>query len=134
MQTEFTLYRNSQAPLDGTISGANWAYPGSALTANTTQFYAPMKLRHARWVVAWNPDTWSSPTGIALFAADSGPANEQQIVAFQVRHHRTPRVDAADITAFLTGLTEQKTLAHKTFGNGQNGCKIYGSWIEVVWD
>ena len=135
VQTEFTLYRNSQHPLAGTIGGARWQYPGTALTANTTQFYADenLALSYARWVLVWNPNTSASPTGVRLIHADSGPTNEVELARFLRTYTNTPVVDAVDITADLQGLTEHKTLAHQTAGNGQGGCKIYGSWIECIW-
>ncbi len=136
IQTELLLYRNSQHPLIGTTSGCCWDYPGAALTANTTQFYANenLSLVFARWVLAWNPNTLSSPTGVRLIHADLGPKNETEIAGFRVVRKRTPIVSAVDITADLQALTAQKTLAHQTFGNGQWGCKIYGSWIEALWE
>ena len=134
-QTEFTLYRNSQYPLKGTVSGCCWKYPGAALTANTTQFYADenLPLTYARWVVVWNPNTFQSPTGIRFISADLGPTNEAEIARFLTANVTTPIVDAVDITTELQALTKQKTLAHQTTGNGQWGCKIYGSWIECIW-
>lgn len=135
VQTEFTLYRSAEQALKGTPDGAAWAYPGAALSANTTQFYAQMglTLQFARWVVAWNPDTGSSPTGVRLVLADSGPTNEVEVASFLASNCTTPRVDAADVTRQLQSLAAQKTIAHQTCGNGQNGCKIYGSWVECVW-
>ncbi len=136
VQTEFTLYRNSGAPLLGTAPGCCWSYPGAALSASTTQFYAneDLSLVFARWVLVWNPNTRGSPTGVRLVTADLGPVNVAEIARFTATDTGTPVVDAVDITTVLQELTEQKTIAHQTFGNGQWGCKIYGSWIECLWE
>ena len=138
VQTEFTLYRNTQYPLDGTASGAVWSYPGTALTANTTQLLASMglTLQYARWVLVWNPNTNESPTGVRLVSADSGPANEAEQASFSRANYANPRVDSVDVTNQLKAIIAagmSKSIAHQTYGNGGNGCKIYGSWIECVW-
>lgn len=137
-QTEIILYRNSQHALDGSISGAVWAYPGTALSANTVQLYAQMGLTlvYARWMLAWNPNTGPSPTGVRLVNADSGPSNEGEMARFLIANANTPRVDAVDVTTplkYWLAAGNQKTLAHQTCGNGTNGCKIFASVIECVW-
>lgn len=130
------LYRNSQNPLNGTVSGAAYVTPGAAFTANTFQFYATMgaKPLYARWVLAWNPNTPAGgATSVRLCHAASGPSDIVEIARFARGSTTTPVVDAVDITAVLGGLTQQRTLLHQTYGNGMDACKIYLSEIEFVW-
>jgi hypothetical protein len=140
IQTEFDFYRNAQAALVGTADGANWAYPGSALSASSIQFWADQALgtvAKARWCVAWNPNTGSSPTAVRLVYADLGPANLVEIAKFTRTNQTTPLVDQIDITQKLNDLIAagaHKQFLQQTAGNGGNGCLIYGSWIEIVWD
>lgn len=128
------LYRNSQTPLDGTTSGAAYAFPGAALTANTLKKFASAKPLYARWVLAWNPNTPAGgATSVRLCHADSGPENIIEIARFERRATATPVVDAVDITNALNALTTDKFILHQTYGNGMNRCKIYLSEIEFLW-
>lgn len=147
VQSEIILFKNSQNPLIGTASGASWAWPGVALSANTHRLHANLlasaTLRYARWVLVWNPrvtDSVSfSPTGVRLVKFDSGPTNIEQITAVRSpagTTYTTPRVDAVDVSSAFQQIVSSlasKHIGHQTFGNGQHGCLIYGSWLELVW-
>lgn len=142
VQTDFNFYRNSQVPLVGTISGASFQYPGVALSANTFTFnpingwMRGSKIVYARWVLAWNPNTGSSPTGVRLVSADSSPTNIIEMARIDGSNYNTPRVDAVDITNQMQAIVDGgiwKSIGQQTYGNGANGCLIYASWIEIVW-
>lgn len=139
-QTEFALYRDAAVALNCTVSGAQFAWPGSALTASTTTVYfnfSPKRpITYARWVVAWNPNTGASPTGLRLVHADDGPSNVTEIARITGMNYFQPRVDAVDVTATMQSLSDgasYKHIGHQTFGNGMNGCLIYSSVLLVVW-
>jgi hypothetical protein len=145
IQSEFTLYRDAANGLIGTVDGANWAWPGQALTASTFVLRADLgmgRVKHARWVLVWNPRTSNpaSPTGVRLVSADLGPANIAEvarIVSPSDAAYNSPKVDAVEVTAALNaiiGAGQLKTIGQQTFGNGGNGCLIYASWLEVVWE
>lgn len=144
-QSEFVLYRDASVGLPGAVSGAEWAWPGQALTASTVVLRADKELsrvKHARWVLAWNPRTSQpeSPTGVRLVSADLGPVNIAEICRITSptdAAYNSPKVDAVDVTDALNAIIDAgllKTLGQQTFGNGQNGCLIYASWLEVVWE
>lgn len=144
IQSEFTLYRDAATGLAGTVDGANWAWPGQALTASTFVLRADKglsRVAHARWVLVWNPCTSQpeSPTGVRLVSADLGPSNIAEICRITSpadSPHNAPKVDAVDVTAALNAIIEAgalKTIGQQTFGNGANGCLIYASWLELVW-
>jgi hypothetical protein len=147
VQSEIILFKNSQNPLAGTVPGANWAWPGTALSANThrlhANYLASATLRFARWVLVWNPQVTDpvtfSPTGVRLVKFDDGPTNIEEVAAVrspQGTTYATPRVDAVDVTSALQQIVSAlttKQIGQQTFGNGQNGCLIYGSWLELVW-
>ncbi len=145
IQTEFTLYRDAAVGLSGTVDGSNWAWPGQALTASTFVLRADQGLgqvKHARWVLVWNPRTNNpaSPTGVRLVSADLGPTNIQEICRITSpsnQAYNSPKVDGVDVTSYLNAIIaagQLKTIGQQTFGNGGNGCLIYASWIEVVWE
>jgi len=145
IQTEFMLYRDAAVGLAGTVDGANWAWPGQALTASTFVIRADHglgQIKRARWVLVWNPRTSNpaSPTGVRLVSADLGPANiieQARIISPSDQAYNSPKVDAVDITSQLNAIIaagQLKTIGQQTFGNGGNGCLIYASWLEVVWE
>lgn len=140
MISELILYKNTEYPLHGTSAGASYVFPGTALSANVSVLHAdkPMKLlTYARWVLAWNPNTGASPTGVRLIHADQGPSNIVQIAEFRATNKNTPKVDGIEITNELNALISAglwKQLGHQTFGNGANGALIYSSVIECVWE
>lgn len=129
IQTELVLVKNPSHPAeDG--PAAEWAFLGSALTANTLQWYGQLvdsdRLYYARWVCAWNP---RGAGEVRLVQADSGPSNIVDIATFS-RNQKTPLVDAVDITATLKAIKTQKTIGHQ----GGNGAPlIYSSVIELVY-
>lgn len=139
-QSEIVLYKNSQYALTGPATGATWHWPGTALTANTSFIRADMAQRtvvSARWLVVWNPSTSNSPTGVRLVKCDTGPSNIEQIGRITRTYTTTPVVDVVDITTEMQDIVDAglyKVIGHQTFGNGVNSGKIYGSWIEIVWD
>lgn len=140
MQSEILLYRHPTNALVGTVNGANWQWPGTALSASTSPFYGD-KLNHslcyARWVLVWNPSTGISPTGVRLVLCDSGPTNLVEMCEIRQTYYNSPRVDAVDVTAKLNELITNKQfkqIGQQTFGNGGNGCLIYASWLELVWE
>lgn len=144
IQSEFTLYRDAANGLAGTVDGANWAWPGQALTASTFVLRADHglgRVKHARWVLVWNPRTSNpaSPTGVRLVSADLGPTNiaeQTRIVSPTSQAYNSPKVDAVDVTSQINAIIDAgqlKTIGQQTFGNGGNGCLIYASWLEVVW-
>lgn len=47
-----------------------------------------------------------------------------------------PRVDSEDVTNEISQIVYGgvvKQLWHRTYGNGLEGCLIYGSWLDLVW-
>ena len=137
-QVNFDFYRNPQIPLQGTVAGCCWAYPGNALTASSIKFYgsAVDPVRYARWVVVWNPSTSESPTGIRLVVADDGPTILYSFAEQRQAHTKTPVVSGVDVTEELNEIIESGLdiqLIQQTFGNGVSGPLIYASWIEVVY-
>lgn len=142
-QSNFDLYRVSNAPLIGAADSANWGYPGTACTANFVKLWPGLmpgtKIKYARWVIAWNPSTDAHPTQVRLIAATDGPTIFDQLALISVANYRAPKVDGADITAALQAIWDNPKLnlpgidiGHQTTGNGVNGPLIYASWLEVV--
>lgn len=128
-------------PIIGEPSGAVWAWPGAALTASVTTLHAGLgeySLVAACWVLAWDPATaGSSPTGVRLIHADDGPSNITEIARIDATYATTPRRSSVDILDALRGVLSSgathKHIGHQTFGNGQNGPRIYLSEIQCVW-
>ncbi len=137
----YQFYRDPATPLIGTSVGCCYDYPGSALSGSSIPFHfdkmAGRQIKFARWVLVWNPSTGGSPTGARLVHADSGPSNLVQIADIRTTNKSTPIVSSADITNELNALSvsgQWKQILQQTFGNGGNGIKIYGSWVEIVWE
>ncbi len=140
LQTEIVFFRNAAAPIIGAASGAQYAFPGAALTASTAKLWFNLisqgSIIAARWVLAWNPKTGASPTGVRLVYFDDGPANIVQIGEITSTNYSTPRVDAVWVTTYLQNLLAsrvERNFGHQTFGNGVNGPSIYSSALEIVW-
>lgn len=136
-QTEIILYKNGQIPLEGGLSGA-WHWPGVAFSASQAWMYfnEDLCLKHARWVLAWNPNADASPTGVRLVMADSGPSNVQVLEQFIQANRRTPMVSAVDITHKFNILNTNnipKSIAMQTVGTGALKALVYSSVIECVW-
>lgn len=139
MISELILYKNTEYPLHGTVNGAAFAWPGTALSANISVIHAefPMKkLLHARWLLVWNPNTDAGFTAVRLVSADLGPTNIAEIAVFRKNNYHAPKVDGIDITNELNAILAGgviKQLCHQTAGNGAAGALIYSSVIECVW-
>lgn len=135
------LYRNAGTPVAGPVSGAAFAWPGVACTASTVKVYPELQGRQiafARWVLAWNPSTGSSKTGVRLVYCDDGPSNIQEIGRQERVDANTPFDDTLDVTAVVQSVWDTYAAAgkyfqfgHQAYGNGANGPLIYGSWIEI---
>ncbi len=132
------FYRNPNGGLPGTVDGGDWVFPGQALTASTISFAGShlqgRQVVFARWVLAWNPSTGVSPTGVRLVKCDDGPTNCQPIATVLMSAYQAPRVDGATITSqiqYMIDNAEYKHIGQQTVGNGQNGCIIYSSFVEI---
>lgn len=147
LQSEIILFKDSQNPLRGTSDAAVWSWPGVALTANTSRLSADFlkgaRLLRASWVVVWNPKCSDADainkSAVRLVSFDNGPANIKEVATINVNPGvvvMSPRVDVRPVTAqFNTLLSDgiSKQVGHQTMGNGNDGCLIYGSWLELVW-
>lgn len=139
-QVEMVMHRDAGTAVNSAVS-TTYAFPGTALTASTFQLYAAsfagMKLRYARWLVAWNPNTsGATASGVRLIHADSGPTNITQIAEFTATGS-TPRTDAVEVTSDLNTLLaggSNKTIGYQAKGDGTNACNVYLSVIECVWE
>ena len=138
-QIVFELYRNSALPLVGSVSGGAWAFPGAALTANTDKLYASYlqgrTVLLAKWVIAWNPNTDTNPTGVRLVIFDDGPANIVEIARVERTNYHNPLSDGAYITAQIQAVLDagiDKNLGMQTYGNGANGALVYSFVIDIV--
>lgn len=137
------LFKHPSVPIVGTADAANWSWPGTACTANTFKLFPAMlpglSLLYARWILAWNPMTADAPTSVRLVVADDGPSNIVEIAKITRTEGSTPFDDGVIITEKLapwwSGCQAQglaKNVGHQTCGNGQNGCLIYTSWVEIT--
>jgi hypothetical protein len=134
------LYKNSQVPLRGNPT-AEWAWWEAALTASTVRFYANLlkgkaQLAYAELVVVWNPDSLLQNTGVKAVFCDDGPSNCQDLGPHFTGTGSNPVPARADITAQLRSIIADgvyKNLGFETLGNGTNGARIYGVWIEAYW-
>jgi hypothetical protein len=139
------LYRNALHPLIGPVWG--WWFPDVALTANTAKMHfsrlGAASIQYARWVVAWNPNTSSTPqqpNGIRLISFDfisGGQINGyNEMGTIQGNGGTTPAVADLDVTSQFQSLlasASDKHIGHTAAGDGVTGIKIYGSWIEIIW-
>ena len=139
LQINYTFYRNPGTALKGTASGASWAFPGSALTASAIPFQwgimSGVNIVRAKWILAWNPFTAISPTGVRLVKMDDGPINICQLARIDGINMVTSVVDTVDLTdEFCSMLNEgvMKHIGQQTYGNGVWGGLIYASWIELI--
>lgn len=135
IQTEWTLFRNAQTPLEGSPSG-QWNWPGAAFSASTLQLYShlSMPIQSCRWAYSLNPNTGPSPTGIRLVSYDSG--NVVEMARVLIANRTTPTSGGHDITQQMRNLLAQRkplTIAMQSVGNGIAGPKIYHSVIECIW-
>jgi hypothetical protein len=135
MQTEFTLYRNAQVPLQGYPSGA-WHWPGVAMSASMSLLYSnrDLSIESCRWAFSWTPDSGPSPTGIRLVAVVDGYVTP--LVEVTMPNRATPTSDGRNVTAqieWLLSLHQSAWLGIQTVGDGVRGPKIYHSVIECVW-
>ncbi|RPJ28030.1 MAG: hypothetical protein EHM33_05990 [Chloroflexi bacterium] len=134
------LYQNSYSPIVGSVSGGDWAFPGVALTANTKSFLGNFlqgrQLIYARWVLAWNPNTTTSPTGVRLVYFDDGPTNIVEFARNEEASRISPMVGGAFVTSTFQYLVNNglyKHVGQQTYGNGSNGALIYSSIIELAY-
>lgn len=146
MQSDHVIIRHSSMPVTGTKDGANFAFPGNALSASTFKLHISSmptaRVKYARWILVWNPQVSdpTSPTGARLVSMDDGPSNIQQIGRIDSPAgvtYVTPRTNEVDVTDALNALLVggiDKQLGHQTYGNGSNGCLIYSSSVEIVWE
>lgn len=135
MQTEFTLYRNAQVPLQGYPSGA-WHWPGIAMSASMSLLYSnrDLSIESCRWAFSWTPDSGPSPTGLRLVVVVDGQVSPLATVTQSNRV--TPTSDGRDVTAAMRALIasgRSAWLGLQTVGDGVRGPKIYHSVIECVW-
>lgn len=138
--THVVLLRHAGTPVIGGPSGTVWAFPGNALTASTTrmEFDWMPPIESARWVIAWNPNTGASPTGVRLIHFDDGPNNITHITQITACCTVSPigSANVTDVTAALQSLQAagvMKNIGHQTIGNGGNGPMIYSSEIHIKW-
>lgn len=141
-QANFDFYRNPQIPIIGTTDGSLWTFPGNALSASVIplwpNYIGGTKIKYARWVLVWNPNTDVVSTKVRLIKADSGITNVEEIAQISRSNYHNPTVNGVDITIALQSILDSglswKQLGQQTIGNGKNGCLIYASWIEIIWE
>lgn len=151
MITQFDHFRNTDIPLNGNKT-STFNYAGSCLTAQSVIFPAEslttLKIKKAIWRICWKPNiTNGAQTGIRLVSANSGPSNINQVVAtFSGGKPNTPLNEAFDITESLKALIESNKpnidlpngamfqLIPQSVGDSSNGCLIYSSSIEIIYD
>jgi hypothetical protein len=136
VQTEITLYRNGQVPLQGGASGA-WHWPGVAMSASMSPLYSHMDLQieTCRWAFSWAPDAGPSPTGIRLVSLVNGQITPLETVLMSNR--ATPTSDGRDVTSkvqALLGAGVPALLGMQTVGDSVRGPKVYHSVLECIWD
>jgi len=138
-QVNYTFYRNPENALKGTSGGADWAFPGKALTASSIplkwNLMNNVNVVSAKWILVWNPFTAISPTGVRLVKMDDGPTNLVQLARIDGANTITPKVDSVILTNEFVimaseGITKQ--IGQQTYGNGVWGGLIYASWIELI--
>lgn len=134
--TSFEFYRSPAVALNGTTDGAEWQFPGTALSASSLRWLGSYGLRvvHARWVLVWNANSPAAFLGSRIAWADSGPSNIQEIGRLTRNTGNSPVVDALDVTAALNAQTADKQLIHQTIGDGSKGGLIYANNIDIVWE
>jgi hypothetical protein len=138
-QIDYTFYRDPANALIGKATGAQFLYPGDALSASSFRIRADLTnrpVKSALWVIAWNPKTGTSPTVVRLVKADDGPANVTEIARVTGTNYNNPKVEQVDITAQIQDIMAggiKKHLLQQTAGNGANGPYIYASWVEIIW-
>jgi len=135
LQTEFTLYRNAQTPLQGYPSGA-WHWPGVAMSAAMSLLYSNLDLsiESCRWAFSWTPDSGPSPTGLRLVAVVDGQIIP--LTSVTMANRVTPTSDGRDVTPQMMWLVSQRRsawLGVQTVGDGVRGPKVYHSVIECIW-
>jgi hypothetical protein len=151
MITQLDHFRNAAMPLNGNKT-SSFNYAGSCLTSQSVIFHSEaletLNIKKAIWRICWKPNiTNGSQTAIRLISANSGPSNINQIVAtFSGGKTNTPLNEAFDITESLKALIESNSpsvdfpngsmfqLITQSAGDGSNGCLIYSSSIELIYD
>lgn len=135
VQTEITLYRNAQVPLQGGASGA-WHWPGVAMSASMSLLYSHLDLQieTCRWAFSWTPDAGPSPTGIRLVSVQRGQITPLATVTMANR--AAPTSDGRDVTDKIHALLDSQDsawLGIQTVGDSVRGPKVYHSVLECVW-
>jgi hypothetical protein len=142
VQTCDVIYQSALTGEVGQASGTHWTYLATACTPSfTTYFWSQLKaagaeILFARALIAWNPDTDASPTGLRLISADDGPANLIEIHRWLESNYHTPKVDAFDMTTTMQAMLAAgiyKHIGFQTIGNGANGPIIYEVRLEIIW-
>jgi hypothetical protein len=136
VQTEITLYRNAQVPLQGYASGA-WHWPGVAMSASMSLLYSHLDLQidSCRWAFSWTPDAGPSPTGIRLVSVLNGQITPLETVLMPNR--TTPTSDGRDVTNKVRSLISAGNpvwLGVQTVGDSVRGPKVYHSVLECIWE
>lgn len=138
---ERLFFAHSSQPTQPTdISGA-WGSPGQALSSSYTWFYpafSKRRLKSARLVVVWNPNTVnnSNATALRLVHADSGPSNITAIAQFAVAATTSPISDGLYVTSTLQALLDagvSKQLGIQMAGNANDAPKLYKFCLELEW-
>jgi hypothetical protein len=128
--------------LDGAIA-ASYAWPGSALSASTFEFYAGIDARvvYAVWQVVWNPT--ATGCGIQLIKFDPGPTNIEQIdelTGLGAGVRNDGELVTTAIQTIVDGIADNtigsthKQIGHQLKGDGAVGPKIYMSRVSIVWE
>ena len=140
------IYKDAQTGLQGILSiptETTWnsGWSGTALTANTVNFYGDFfnkrKIASAVWVLAWNPN---APTDLATRVKLVGiilPSYQEVLImeasAVQIT---SPVAWVQVITTALQGFVDagqQVIIGHKPSGNGITAPLIYDSRLEILW-
>lgn len=125
-------------------TAATYAFPGSALTSSSFEFYAGIDVRvlYAVWHVIWTPT--NAAAGIRLVQFDPGPTNIEQISEI-TGVTGGPRNDSALITSEIqtvingvddltVGVGPHKQVGHQLKGNGSVAAKVYVSRLSIVFE
>lgn len=139
-QSEFPIYRNAQTPVTCAAT-PKFSWPGAALTSSTTGIYfnhmRGRKIVFAGWVLAWNPNTDDTKTGIRLVHMDDGPRNITEIAKATGTNYKAPRHDKFDVTEDIQKLFDGgafKHIGHQSYSDSKSACLIYSSILVIVWN
>lgn len=121
-------------------TAATYAFPGSALSSSSFEFYSGINPRvlYAVWQVVWTPT--NAAAGIELVKFDAGPTNIVQISEI-TGVTGGPRNDSQDVTVAVKAVVDgqavatpgvHKQIGHRLKGNGSTAVKVYMSRVSLL--